>query len=375
MSYPIVFYRSDMEGASVMNGQVGSMLSVLRSFLLTGFNVKSVQSITRSSNTATVTINAGHAFKVNDILEISGATQSEYNGRQRVLSVPSATTLTYSVSGTPTTPATGVITAKYPSLDWVEAKTLTNEAWFRSQDQQSTQILLAVNDADWRRTDVRMYETTAGLNTPPPYTKWYKSQTNDATARKWWAIGDSKRFYLFVASSANYPTVPSGYFFGDITNWKSGDAYHCGLIGRCSTNTDDNYNSTYPAYNSRFGYCDGNNFDQFLTRSYHQLGRFVNFGKYSVGRGQMGYDGTPFPNPANNGLHIVPVYVIENNSWRGQMPGMYQSLEATGAIFASGDRSIRFPVGFSDKEFMGQAYAAETAYQNGYVWFDITGPW
>lgn len=77
-----------------------------------------VVSITRSSAVATLTTGAAHGFEVGDQIKIAGATQTEYNGTFTVASVPTATTLTYAVSGTPDTPATGapVITPHYTAL-------------------------------------------------------------------------------------------------------------------------------------------------------------------------------------------------------------------------------------------------------------------
>lgn len=68
----------------------------------------SVSSITRSSSTATVTTAAAHGLVDGDLVRISGATQTEYNVDAYV-TVTGATTFTYTVSGTPATPATGTI--------------------------------------------------------------------------------------------------------------------------------------------------------------------------------------------------------------------------------------------------------------------------
>lgn len=70
----------------------------------------SVTSITRSGYVANVTQTA-HPFVVGDEAYISGATQIDYNGLQTVQSVPTANTYTFTVQGTPVTPATGTITA------------------------------------------------------------------------------------------------------------------------------------------------------------------------------------------------------------------------------------------------------------------------
>lgn len=76
-------------------------------FSTTG-NTVSVDSITRSSNVATVTVAAGHNLQTGQFVTISGATQVEYNGRVKVI-VTSLTVFTYVVDGSPVTPATGTI--------------------------------------------------------------------------------------------------------------------------------------------------------------------------------------------------------------------------------------------------------------------------
>jgi hypothetical protein len=64
--------------------------------------------ITRSGSTATATATA-HGLLTGATVLISGAVQNEYNGKH-VITVTGANTFTYTVSGTPVTPATGTIT-------------------------------------------------------------------------------------------------------------------------------------------------------------------------------------------------------------------------------------------------------------------------
>ena len=69
-----------------------------------------VTSITRSGTTATLTSTTVHGFEAGDLVDVVGANESAYNGLQLVLTAPTTTTLTYTVAGSPTTPATGTIT-------------------------------------------------------------------------------------------------------------------------------------------------------------------------------------------------------------------------------------------------------------------------
>ena len=70
-------------------------------------------SITRVGSTATVTIPAGYTnwFGDKDRVTIAGAVETEYNGVKEITRL-SDTQFTFTVSGTPATPATGTITVK-----------------------------------------------------------------------------------------------------------------------------------------------------------------------------------------------------------------------------------------------------------------------
>ena len=72
----------------------------------------SVTSITRAGTIALVTTASDHELASNVTVTIVGADQTQYNGAQTI-QVTAANQFTYSVSGSPTTPATGTITADF----------------------------------------------------------------------------------------------------------------------------------------------------------------------------------------------------------------------------------------------------------------------
>jgi hypothetical protein len=78
-------------------------------------SVGTTVTITRSGSTATVTHTA-HGLRSNTKVAIFGAVQGEYN-RSKLITVVDANTYTFTVSGTPTTPATGTITSYRVVLD------------------------------------------------------------------------------------------------------------------------------------------------------------------------------------------------------------------------------------------------------------------
>jgi hypothetical protein len=71
----------------------------------------SVSSLTRSGSTATAQTSADHGLDSGDYVEIAGAVETDYNGYVAI-TVTGLDTFTYQVAGTPSTPATGTITAQ-----------------------------------------------------------------------------------------------------------------------------------------------------------------------------------------------------------------------------------------------------------------------
>lgn len=72
---------------------------------------RSVTSITRVLQVATVTTSAAHGYSTGAAVVIAGAVQTEYNGVFTV-TVLSTTTFSITVTGSPATPATGTITVE-----------------------------------------------------------------------------------------------------------------------------------------------------------------------------------------------------------------------------------------------------------------------
>lgn len=86
----------------------------------------SVLSITRSGTTATVTFADDHGLASGNTPVISGVDQTEYNGT-KTITVLSSTTLSYEVSGSPATPATGTIVLDYDYASVVVECTSTGQ--------------------------------------------------------------------------------------------------------------------------------------------------------------------------------------------------------------------------------------------------------
>lgn len=85
--------------------------------------VVNISTLTRSGVTATATASADHNLATGMTITIAGANETDYNGSYEI-TVISATEFTYTVSGSPSTPATGTITGSY---DGIEATVTSSE--------------------------------------------------------------------------------------------------------------------------------------------------------------------------------------------------------------------------------------------------------
>jgi len=87
----------------------GALFFNTAGFTLGSLVDESVDTLTRISTTATVTIGGGHSFPLDSFVFIEGAEQEEFNGLQKITAV-TATTFDYELIGVlPGTPATGTI--------------------------------------------------------------------------------------------------------------------------------------------------------------------------------------------------------------------------------------------------------------------------
>lgn len=86
---------------------------------VTSETAQTASGVTRSGSTATMTFGTAHGYVSGQQITVAGAVETDYNGTFTVLSVPTVATLTYTVSNSPTTPATGTITATLVDFDLV----------------------------------------------------------------------------------------------------------------------------------------------------------------------------------------------------------------------------------------------------------------
>jgi hypothetical protein len=100
---------------------------------------QSVSSITRSGSTATVTMSSAHNYETGQHVKVEGANQSEYNGVWDI-TVATATTFTYTVPGSPATPATGTITCNCSIAYKVTCPNVKSRGVIHPQSLYATQV-------------------------------------------------------------------------------------------------------------------------------------------------------------------------------------------------------------------------------------------
>ena len=117
-STDIKFYVHTNTGAPELNNQFGCMLNVLDACLVNGFGSQTVSALTASGTTVTADFGTAHNFKQYQVINISGANQTEFNGEHRILSV-TTNTITFEIEANASvTTATGTITCNLPPLGW-----------------------------------------------------------------------------------------------------------------------------------------------------------------------------------------------------------------------------------------------------------------
>lgn len=134
-------------------------------FRTTSAPTVTVASITRSGQTATATITAGHGYYTGQWVTMAGASQTEYNGTFQI-TVTGTTTFEYTVTGSPATPATGSPTAKLSDVSsadvvWYYKK----KGDFTTSDAEGTLTLANASHPTQIQAGMQIRTATGGTGT------------------------------------------------------------------------------------------------------------------------------------------------------------------------------------------------------------------
>jgi hypothetical protein len=427
MTLPVKYYANTMQGAPQLTNDWGCMTALLDAVLVTGFNLKTIATLTSAAGVAAASIPAGHLYWVGQVLTISGADQNEYNGEVRVIAVTTST-FTYAITGTPVSPATGAsITSKVAPLGWEIAFTATNKRAYRSKNVLSNRPYLRVDDSCdpayattyAKKAKVTMaqgmsdIDTFVGARAPfdpanphqnevatgsgntvvDGWYKWYYARAGGnghdeygpaVYNRPWAVVGDDRGFYIFNEGGDSGGL--GGKCFTDFESYRSTDGFntilgaqdtYLGANAYASQLDGEGYQSS--DWRSRFPRTlDGTG--KVLMRSFLQIGNNVNpsFTSLNTNNGQTtsGYStGISWPNGPDYSMILHPTLLRETSHLRGRMPGMF-SVHNDSPSFNHLD-NISGVAGYPGRTFLllkvahgvgGGNYTATLA-------FDITGPW
>jgi hypothetical protein len=330
-------YRSTDANAPTCTGEVGKLIAILDACLVNGITLPSITSITRSGSIATITFSSAHNMvSFFNWVTLSGLDQSEYNG-EFLFTVVSTTVCTFTVSGTPATPATGTATAKKTGSGWTKSFSGTNLAAYKQPAGNG--FYLRVDDTGTTDARVVGYEVMTDINTGTgdfptaaqlaggAYLR--KSSAASTTVRAWILIATQKGFYLWV-DQAGAVTSAQLNFFGDldITGYKSTDAFHTAiLVNGSAAGTTGVHNTVVSIATAIAG--------NYLTRSYTNTGTAVAAGKSidaagSKGTASIGAAGEAYPSNVSGGLLYSDVIIHESAAAarRGRLPGILAPLHA-----------------------------------------------
>jgi hypothetical protein len=320
-------YRSTDAGAAslTLNNTAGKLLAILDACLVNGYAVGTVSSITRSGTTATITFSAAHGLlDRGNYVTIAGADQAEYNGEFELIPATS-TTATFTVSGSPATPATGTITATKTGAGWTKPYSGTNKAAFL-QGSGGNGHYLRVDDTGTTQGRVVGYESMSDVDTGsgafPTNTQQsgglYCLKTNGATAVKWVVVATSSYFF-FYADYFNDNDNGVVHFFGHFeSDYYQSDAYNTFIAFYTSTSTSNNGLPTCQPTATG---------GQYIARAYNQSGTALNVrlnipvqSGSNLTMGSSAF-GTTYPDAITNKLLYSETFIKEGLViTRGKLP-------------------------------------------------------
>lgn len=374
MAVPVKYFHSGQAGAPVLSSSAGSLLAVLDACLVNGFGLQVLDSLSIVDGVL-IGNKAGHGFAVDQVIKISGASQSQLNG-EWVVSSTATGSFHADATGIANVSGTGTITAKAAPAGWEKAFSSTNIAAYRSLDPESCACLLRIDDTGSSarvRGYVDMTDIDTGSGPFPADTQvsggGYIPKGSSSTP--WVIVADSKVLYLMNSTRTDFGTlIYQVHLFGDFESERAGDAYACALQ-TFGVGGDD------PAHAwtqiGKVNFTDAES-KLYAARSYNQMGDAVQMLTSFIGQYPSGHtSGLVYPSGASNGIILSPVVAKEvaTNTMRClSLPGVYATPQAQ--PLNSG--SVIRHVGAGDKTMLVVAVGLG-GYTAGRLIFDLTGPW
>lgn len=393
MTNVVKYMHSDMVGAPTVFGNAGGLIPMLDACLKDGWGQQTLSSLVVAGGVATATFGTSFPYEIQTCVLIAGATPSGLNGEKKVLSL-TANTITFDATGISDQTATGTITAKMAPLGWTKMFSGTNKAVYTSPASAFTGGYLRVDDTGTLNARVvayeGMYDVDTGVNPYPSNTQvsgglyWPKSQTADATVRKWLLAGDDRGFYLWVAPNSGFGAGVNGLtvYFGDPIFKNSADKFPSVLTGPTSSTV-----ALTSAQTACMGYSNttATPGGVYVARASTAAVGGVSSGKACLlsstladysGRYLNNSNWLNYPNAGDSGLLLGLCGLFNSAGLRGWFPGWYMSPQQLQNYFLHRD-VVPGTDDFPNKRFLALRHAgpADNSSVWGFIFLDVTGPW
>jgi hypothetical protein len=336
MPYPVKWYQSGMLGMPVLAANTaGSLNLMLKACLIDGFNTQAVTSATYDSGSdrVTLTFAGAHGFMKHQIIDVTGATEVNYNGEQRVTAV-TTTTVKYKPAIAPAATTTGTISCDAPPVGgWVQtfySASPSKLVLSRSSPDATPYKIVIFNDIDYAsavgnnayiaKVEIAqnyVNETTYDI----AYTAYLPAGWRQAAGEDWSLQGDHLGFYWSNQYGINSSSAT--FFLGDIITLRPGDTGHF----MAATIPNTGVWSTTAAATHRGMVGVALNYYNPLMTGHDQLQGAVSTDFMMTGSTAVG-DELNTPSAGNNGMFFFngPWLVRESPSTtstiRGYLPGM-----------------------------------------------------
>ena len=372
-------YRSTDYGHPVLTGTAGTLLALLKACLVDGYGANSISVLTQSGGVATATCTNAHGMPLGTSVKrtISGANEAGYNVEATVTSTGTST-FTYAVVGGTPAAATGTISVKCAGSGWTKPIADSGNIGMFKQPAGSNGFCLRVDDvASANTARVVGYESMASLASGanafptdiqvPSGLYISKSSTSDSVERAWILYCNGPLFYLVINQSgvADW-SASSAMCFGDFSSYRSGDSFNTILTSATTASAAaSNLQSLVATITTGLT-------GHYVARTHAQSGTSVPCNKGAdsfkgAGQTSMGTAGQAYPAPADGGLYVSPVWISENSTVRGVLPGIYSPLHAR--PLATGD--IWVPTG----DLVGKTFEAINSQSSSQMFFEISDTW
>ena len=338
--YPVHYYRNGMAGLT-NNDAMGEFYNLIKAIFFDGFNTTTPTALTYDTETNLITIEypVDHGYLEWQIIELSGATQPEFNGLFRVKDVVDVNILTVVAdNGTPlattATTSTQFACKGAPQGDW------------ELVDDDAANFQLAMRPSYPERSDcvLRIRDNVAGLRHNGRYAllsvtqdEWVDFDNSDFAGSSWWPysyrytserwmFAADKRMCHYFNRFAVYGRT-CGYTFGEFRTFRPGDRYNFYLNG----NDGGSYNWDYSRFNraSNWG-VHASTHMRWVVRGWDQYPGTDGWQTRGFDR-HMGFSGISYPNPCDYGYYILeaPTVIVENSALRGYFKGPLHPLQNT----------------------------------------------